>query len=343
MEVKDNKKNYIYLASLISALAVVALHVNFNFWIFSKEPHWFWENIVECLFYFAVPVFYMLSGITLIDYNLRYSTKTFFLKRLSKTFIPFVFWSLFGLIYGLFITKTIPIHKLSPSFVINGVLNNSFVPIYWFFIPLFILYLTIPVLSAIKPEKRIRVYSYIVLLMALINSLIPLIINLFSLKIYYSLSFIIGCNAVLYALIGYILSQITLSRKQINIIIILGVIGLLAHIIGTYQLSMAAGRIIDVFKGYYNIPCILYSVAIFVFLKSISHKLFEINFLKKGVYFLKNYTFAIYLLHFFIINYITQVLKYDINSLLLFFESIIICILITYLIRKIPILRKLLP
>ena len=45
------------------------------------------------------------------------------------------------------------------------------------------------------------------------------------------------------------------------------------HIIGTYKLSMDAGKIIDTYKGYTNIPCIMYSVAIFVLLKDIGNRI----------------------------------------------------------------------
>ena len=66
------RKNYIYLLSVISACAVVFLHTNSIFWTFSYESYWFWTNITECIFYFAVPIFFMISGITLLNYNERY-------------------------------------------------------------------------------------------------------------------------------------------------------------------------------------------------------------------------------------------------------------------------------
>ena len=50
----------------------------------------------------------MISGATLIDYRERYTTIEFFKKRISKTLLPFLVWSVVGIVYnrltsGLFI------------------------------------------------------------------------------------------------------------------------------------------------------------------------------------------------------------------------------------------------
>ena len=63
----ENKNDLSCLSfiQLISALAMVTLHTTGCFWEFSREPYWRSANLIECLCYFAVPVFFMLSGITL--------------------------------------------------------------------------------------------------------------------------------------------------------------------------------------------------------------------------------------------------------------------------------------
>ncbi len=86
-----NKKEYITFLSVISAIAVVFLHTNGCFWAFSKERYWLTANIIESIFYFAVPVFFMITGANLINYQEKYSTKEYFIKRLKKVIIPFVF------------------------------------------------------------------------------------------------------------------------------------------------------------------------------------------------------------------------------------------------------------
>lgn len=81
---------YVENLSVLSAFAVVALHVNGVFWNFSYDRYWLTANVIESLFYFAVPIFFMITGVTLLDYNDRYSTKEYFKKRIKKTFLPFL-------------------------------------------------------------------------------------------------------------------------------------------------------------------------------------------------------------------------------------------------------------
>ena len=71
-------KTYITVLNVFSAIAVVALHVNGCFWQFSRSSYWFTANIIESVFCFAVPVFFMITGVTLFDYTKRQDTEIFF-------------------------------------------------------------------------------------------------------------------------------------------------------------------------------------------------------------------------------------------------------------------------
>lgn len=85
---------YFDILNVISCMAVVCLHANGFVHTFIKDDWWWLRVLVEVVCYFAVPVFFMLTGATLLNYRKRYSTKTFYKKRLLRTFAPFVFWSI---------------------------------------------------------------------------------------------------------------------------------------------------------------------------------------------------------------------------------------------------------
>ena len=145
------RKVYLSLARIICAFAVVMIHTNGCFYEFNTESCWIWANVIECGLGFAVPVFIMISGATLMDYSNRYSTKEYFKKRIIKTGIPYVVWS-----------------------VIGNVLNISgtfFV--YYFFLYLFGVYLCIPLFSFLKEEYKEKVITYVVWISFVFNYFLP--------------------------------------------------------------------------------------------------------------------------------------------------------------------------
>ena len=176
------RKVYLDYLNVLSAFAVVMLHTNNVFWTFSYNRYWLTANIIESVFYFAVPIFFMISGATLIDYSKRYSTKTFLKKRFSKTLIPFLFWSL------------------------DLILNSKLFPIYWFFMPLFGLYLSMPLLSAVDDEKKKSIFKYIIVSVFLL-SVLQLICGIIKLP-YFNLNVASASGYVIYLLIGYYVSRI---------------------------------------------------------------------------------------------------------------------------------------
>ena len=147
---------YISFSAVICAIAVVFLHTNKCFWKFSTDPYWISANTIECIFHFAVPAFFMITGVTLLDFNKRYGLKEYFKKRINKTLIPFLFWSMFGLLYQAVYLCTIPIKNINAHYIINKLISGRMVAVYWFFIPLFCVYLIIPALANIKEEKKIK-------------------------------------------------------------------------------------------------------------------------------------------------------------------------------------------
>ena len=128
MQRVNHRTAYIDVLSVLAALAVVSLHTNGCFWQFSAtERYWKTANIIEGLCYFAVPIFFMINGATLIDYRSRYSTVEFFKKRVMKTVIPFISWSLIGILFRLYYLKDLKIEELSMRWIVQGINHTSIV------------------------------------------------------------------------------------------------------------------------------------------------------------------------------------------------------------------------
>lgn len=344
----NNKRiEYISLASVLSAIAVIYLHANSCFWQFSTARYWITANLIESVFYFAVPIFFMISGAMLIDYNKRYSLKEYFSKRITKTVIPFIIWSFIGLFIQIYYMHTIKLSSVDLTYIVNGLLNGNLVQVYWFFIPLFCIYLSIPVFASISDDKKKDIFIYVCSLTFILNILIPFIISVFGLKIDYSISIAVGGGSLFYTLVGYLIHKYEIPRKYRLIIYILAVIGFLMHFFGTYYLSMSAREVVKTYKGYTNVPSILYSVGIFVFIKYGIINIMKFNIINKIVSFLDYYTFAIYLIHWYLLEFILRTFHISNTSIIYrIFAPLIVLVLsviIIYLLRKIPIIEKILP
>ena len=85
---------YFDLLNIAATICVVYLHCNGMVHTFARGWNWVLGLAIECVFYWAVPVFFMLSGATLIGYRKRYSTADYLKKRVSRIFVPFFAWSL---------------------------------------------------------------------------------------------------------------------------------------------------------------------------------------------------------------------------------------------------------
>ena len=150
-----------------------------------------------------------------------------------------------------------------------------------------------------------------------------------------------------YVIVGYLLAEYELPKSLRNIIIGLAVIGVLMHMIGTNILSRNAGAIVQTYKGYVNVPCILYAIGIFVLFKWTGSYLMNIKGLNSIVHGLEKYTFSIYLMHWFVMNQILRMFAIDTRSIIyrLGVPIIIIgiCVLVAFLLRKIPLVRRIVP
>ena len=95
------KKRMIYLdvLNILAILAVIMLHHNGIVHTYSNTRAWKTSLIVETIFYWAVPIFLMITGATLMNYREKYDTKTFFKKRIFKVVIPFIFWAVIMLLW----------------------------------------------------------------------------------------------------------------------------------------------------------------------------------------------------------------------------------------------------
>lgn len=339
-----NKEYYIDTLTILSCIAVVYLHANGIFWTHPSGRLWLTSNVIESFFYFAVPVFFMISGATLLEYRQRYSTLTFIKKRFLRAFVPFISWSLFATVVFYITVKRVPNINEILSIPLD-IINCKYFSIYWFFIPLFTCYLSIIYLSRIINFFKLSIF--LILWIFISVSIFPFISSLLHIEINRDLlATPPGGGYIIYVIAGYLSSRYSLSSSLTKIVYLLGFAGLTLHCFGTWYLGLDVSKPINgLFKGYLNFPAIFYSIAVFLFIKNHPVKSIYfvpvVSFIAKKI---KENSLGIYLIHGWFIYWIIP--KIGINQASIIyriigpFVIIALCLVICSFVRKIPILRK---
>ncbi len=351
---ENNKKYILYfdLLNIFACFAVVALHVNGAVHTFAKTRNWVSCMFIEALFYFAVPVFFMLTGATLMNYRKRYDTGAFFKKRIFKTFVPFIIWSIIGICWSIYYTKGMKISDINtPAKFISAVINCKGMGIYWFFPALFSVYLTIPLFSLVDEDKRIGkkgIFTYLILVYIVLNVLLPFVCRLTGIQWNSALNAVSCGGYVVWFLIGYLLANTDINKKFRILIYILGLIGFFMYFYLTVQNSFKTGRFDKTYAGYMNIPAIFMGTAVFVLFKYGKWNSIEKH--EKAVRFVRNLSsasFGVYLIHYYLKDFSIRHFGIDPRSTLYRIVGTFIIyglsVIIVRAIQKIPVIRKMVP
>lgn len=300
----------ISFSKIISSYGVIALHVN-DFWSFQSKDYKHFKkiNFLETLFYYSVPVFALCIGATLLNFNERYSLYDYNKKRFLKVFVPLLGWNVIFYFYKSFFLRSINLGKLNFSNIWNYFFLSKIVNIYDSLHLFLLTYMLVPLLAYIDKEKKMKIY-------------------------------------IIYIFAGYILHNYNFLLFQKFVIYLLGAISFFIHLFGT-EISFYRNRAnIRLHKGYLNLPSILYSCAIFLLIKENSFLLIKYmnkNFINK----IGSLTLGPFFLHRPFLETIRLFPKLYNNLIFssLLFSLIIfcVCLLLTYILKKIPILKYLVP
>lgn len=308
------KKNYISILNVLACIGVVILHTFETG--YTSDANFVFEVLIRTIAYCAVPVFFMITGATLIDYRERYDTKTFFKKRLLKVIIPLIIWSIIYFIINFFKGK-FSINDLSFKFVFEYFFLVKTNPIFWFFVVIIGIYLAIPVISLIPQESRRKAFLYIIIITFVFNQFLPDLLYHLNLNYNYDLKFPLTYSGwISFIFIGYYIDKYEIVKKHRVIIYVLGIIGFLTMVVPTIFISYHKNESCSWFDEYYDAPCVLYSASVFLFFKSKINNNQIVTKIMPFFNFVAPTTLGIYVLHIAIRDF----LRYFLYIFLFWYE-----------------------
>ena len=342
MKVKNRERVlYFDILNIIAIISVVAMHCNGIVHTYSKARAWSTSLIVDCVCYFAVPIFLMISGANLLNYRTKYDTKTFFKKRFTKVLIPGLFWIIVMTLWKLHLGY-IEIHSFSG--LIDIIINNKEESTYYFIWDILGIYLTIPLFSKIitSEEEDKKLLWYIVIVFFVFNSLLPYILSVMGINYNYSFSLQIGSLSI-FVLLGYLLANTNIEKKKRIILYIMAVLGVSFRYFMTYYFSKKYGYIDKSTWGYTQFHSIILASAVFVFFKNLNYDKIS-GKTRKLLAKISSCSFGIYLIHLIVKHYEIRLLNINIYSWKFRTIGVVttyaISLIIILALKKIPIIKK---
>lgn len=339
---------YYDLLNIVACFCVIALHCNGIVHTFSDTAAWRQALVVETVCYWAVPVFFMLSGATLINYREHYSTAVYIQRRIFRTVIPWLLWSLITLVLRLLFTNSFELTSYSPSYLISLLLDSEIESKYWFFLSLFGIYMGIPFLAPYTktPENRNLLWG-MALLAFITYSCMPVFCKITGIHWNTALGFPMAAGNFLFAILGYLLSETEIPLKWRKRLYIAAPLCVLFRYFMTLTLSVPQGSTNRTFFGYIQFHSVILGCAVFLLFK---HKdwswLRRLN-LEDLIPRIASCSFGIYLIHGMVMAVEKRVLDVYIAGwkwrLLGPFMTYLVCFSIVYTAKKIPGLKKLFP
>lgn len=343
-EEKTRKRlDYIDFMNIFACFGVVCLHCSGLVFTFQQTRAWFVSMLVQTVFHFAVPVFFMISGTTLLEYRARYSTKVFFKKRFTKTGIPFLFWSLFYLFYpSVFGSAQMPNFEA----VRNGIFNNGASYIFWFFYAIFGIYLSMPILSLLAKPENFRQIGYFCLLVYFFRGIFPCITR-FVQPIYGDLVPTVVTGYLGYIFLGWLIKHEQFSRRTRAVIYASGVGGALLMFFGTWLLSRQSGSLDIFFMEYNSVACFPLSAAVMLFAKHCRWERVYKIVPQKAVRAFAGASLGVYVLHMLLLTWVEHLGIFATHPVyymatipfLVYFVGVGLVLLLS----KIPIIKHLVP
>ena len=335
---------YIDILNILACLCVIFMHCNGIAHQYSDTAAWRQSMVIETIAYWAVPVYFMISGATLLDYRDKYLTRVFFKKRFLKTGIPFAAWTLISLAYKIQFQQM----EFEPglSSIVSLFTNTTAESVYWFFIPLFMVYLSMPVLSLLKDYKHILLYM--AGLAFLVYSVYPVCCIVFQIPMNGSIQIPVAGGYILYVILGYLLATTDMTRKTRILFYILGLAGAGIRFGSTILGSSESAGLDQTFWGYMKFPAVFLAVGVFVAAKyGPWDKLENTPKIRRIVTTLAGTGFGVYLMHMIVFHILQDATGLSMESgwwrLVMPFVIYGICVVLVLILKKIPVLKYIVP
>ena len=348
MHQNNRRTLYFDILNIISCISVIFLHHNglVHKYTANLRGPWSQALLVEVFCFFAVPIFLMISGSTLMDYRKRYDTRTFFKKRLTRVLTPFIIWSVITFFIAILKGKYV-IESLSFSKVWNIFMTSDMMSIYWFFPVIISIYFAMPILSLLTEQTNRKWLWYMFFMGFITYSILPPLCKLSGIYFNDSYTFPLTAGFIIFPILGYLLSTEKIKRKWLITLTFVSIGSLALRYAVTYFLTLQDGSTNYLLGSYLYFTGLLPAATIFLLAKQINWNKYikgrNINIISA----ISSCSLGIYLVHVIVMDLEIKVLNMKETQFLwrtlMPIVTYLMCLIIVWLFKKFTITRHLFP
>jgi len=344
---QSGKRNIEWLDSLrvIAIIGVIMIHEATPVVKMSYDGNmgnWWTGNIFDSAVRFAVPLFLMLSGATML--GKEYDLKTFYRKRFVRVLSPFLFWMV---AYWVYRWMVLPSSHQPHTFSSVGLWavqllgSEGISKHFWYVYMILFFYLLFPLIGKGVRSLKNRELFWLIIGWALLSfSSRKLSVNFYSWTDHYPARLLGYFQYSGYLILGYYLNKFSITtRSQRGIAAGLFVLSVVIASVSTWFFSNQAHRLDQSMYGNVTFNTMLQVIALFLLVKDTTIKN---RVLLRMQQLISNYSYGVYLSHIMVIGILFQ---YDIfwtighpawTLPVLTLFTLAISLLIVFLLRKLP-------
>jgi len=342
---KPNNIQYLDTLRALAMLGVIIIHLSsplVKMTYGRNMPYWWIGNVADSALRFAVPLFLMLSGATML--GKEYKLGEFYKKRVLRVLVPFLFWIVVYWVYRwVNLSPKIQPHDFQGTLQwgINLFLKEGVSKHFWYIYMILFIYLFVPFIGKGLRKLNLSAISNILLLWAVLAYVLKSVpMNMYSWSSDYGSKFLGYFLNSGYLVLGYYISKLPVFSSKIRISAA-GIFALTVVIssVATYFFSQKAHSLDLSMYGYLSVNTMIQSIAIFVWTKDLWIKNTFISTIYSNI---SNYSYGIYLVHILIINILFDHgiywnITHPLISLPLLTLVVLTCsFVIIFVLRKIP-------
>lgn len=350
-ELKKDRILYADVLRILTIYAVLVIHVCGVRWYtdFGVTNDWFVLNTFLSSLRWCIPVFFMLSGMIILDPNYNLPLKKLYSKSIPRLVCALVFWSLVYRILSPLINFYINNKEINASDwerLYTELLYGTPWHHLWFMYAIIGIYVLAPLLRVFTANAEKKHYIYFLILYLVFGSIIPRVNEMYNIQFNFGIYDLYSYTG--YFIAGYFFGKFDLTKREKRILYTAGALYLIWTIYSSTSTALSVGAPVTHYFGNTYPNNMIMAYAIFVLTKNIfnnSPKLLQFTN-NKHITSMANCGLGIYLVHD-LFNVFLKLLSIDSSifpaiisapllALFVYFGSYLTVLII----QKIPVLNK---